>query len=140
MRKRFQFSLATLLAANFLFGLWFGLQPSIRKFNAIRRLSNTDVSVDGGFFGLDVRISGKSATYLKSLGVESNPWLQTALKDEKKFAAAHVLLVEINLPQQSFDASQWNQLRIDLLADGSTEFHPSQIPKLIEYWQQVIKR
>ena len=138
MPKRFQFSLATIFIVTLVFGLWFGLAPSVRAYAAIRGLSNKDVSVGGGFFGLDIRISGESATYLESLGKDANPWLQDALDDKQRFAAAHVLLVNINLSQQVSTDSHWNRMQATLHADGSTDLHVSQIPKLVQHWQKVL--
>ena len=139
MPKRIQFSLASMLLVTFAFALWFAFAPSVRTYIAIQRLSNEDVAVDGGYAGLSIQISGEPAAYIESLGPEVNPWLQHALKDSRKFAAAHVLLSRINLNQSTFGGvSKWNQMSVSLYGDGSVDFHEDQIPDLVDYWQQFL--
>ena len=105
---------------------------------AIRELSNNDLSVDGNFFGLDVRVTGNAASTLEQLGTKSNALLLDALHDSNKFAAAHVMLTRINMVEYQLSAAEWNHLKIDLFADGMTDVHAEQIPNLIAFWKRQL--
>ena len=135
-----QFSLAALLILCTVLAIGFAVTPMVRTYVAVRNLSNNELTVGGNYFGLDVEISGDSAAYLTDLGIVANSRLTDALADEKKFAAAHVLLTSINLTEYSISGSHWNHMTIDTHADGTLDFHSEQIPELIEYWDDVLRK
>ena len=139
MFNRLQFSLLFMFIAILVVGLWLTVAPAVRTWLAVRRLSNNDITVDGGYFGLHVQTSGGPATYLESLGSNANPWLRRALHDKQKFAAAHVLLTKINSPSHTSSSADWNKMTITLEANGSVNFHSSQLPNLISYWRGVLE-
>lgn len=134
-KLRLQFSLFTLLGMVTIVAVVLGVAPTVRVQLAMRGLSNEDVNVDGNYFGLQVDIESPTAEKLKRLGPQANGALERALADPKKFAAAHVLLTEINELQFRFSASHWNRMEIDLYADGRVDFHAEQIPKLQALWR-----
>ena len=97
LNRRFQFSLFSLFAVMTGVAIFLGVAPMVRTEWALRSLSNKDVNVDGNYFGLDVKIKSPAAEKLVSYGRGANRALERALADPDKFAAAHVLLTEINL-------------------------------------------
>lgn len=131
-----KFSLRILFIITFIVACWLGVLPHLRAYNAIQHLSNSDLRVDGNYFRLDVRISGDAASTLEGLGSSANSWLLDAVDDSDKFAAAHVLLTKINMTECNLSVSEWNHLQVDLLHDGTVDFHPEQIPKLVSFWNR----
>src|SRR5262245_53712661 len=91
-----QFSLISLFGFMTVVALYFGIAPIVRIHLAVRALSNEDVDVHFGYGGLRLDIHGSAAEQLKRFGTRSNEPLERALADPNKFAAAHVLLTEIN--------------------------------------------
>ena len=135
-----KFSLRILFIITLIVACWLVLLPQLRAYNAIQHLSNTDLRVDGNYFGLDVRISGDAASTLERLGSSANSWLLDAFDDSDKFAAAHVLLTKINMTEYNLSGSEWNHLQIDLLLDGTVDFHTEQIPELVSFWNRRLNR
>ena len=76
-----KFSLRILFIITLIVACWLVLLPQLRAYNAIQHLSNTDLRVDGNYFGLDVRISGDAASTLERLGSSANSWLLDAFDD-----------------------------------------------------------
>ena len=136
IKWRFQFSLFTLLGVVTLVAIGLGIAPAVRVLLAMRALSNRDVEVDGTYIGLMVDNKSPSAEKLKLLGTQANRALERALADPERFAAAHILLTEINQRRYSISASHWNDMEITLYADGRVDFHAEQIPKLQEFWRK----
>ncbi len=135
---RFQFSLFTLLSVVTVVVIVLGVVPIVRKELAIRALSNKDVEVHGGYLGLQVDLKSRAAEYLKRVGPNANGALERAIGDPERFAAAHVLLSEINDNQSNFSgsSSHHNNMKITLYGDSrGTDFHAEQIPKLQEFWR-----
>ena len=134
---RFQFSLFALLGVVTIVAIVLGIAPTVRVQLALRALSNKDVEVDGTPFGLMVDVQSSAAEQLKSFGSRANWALERALDDPERFAAAHILLTEINESQVSSfgSASHWNDMRITLHAGGSVNFHAEQISQLQEHWR-----
>ena len=87
-----------------------------------------------------MRISGDAASTLERLGSSANSWLLDAFDDSDKFAAAHVLLTKINMTEYNLSGSEWNHLQIDLLHDGTVDFHTEQIPELVSFWNRRLNR
>jgi hypothetical protein len=132
---RLQFSLLALFGVMTAVAVGFGIAPTIRVQLAVWALSNKDVEVSGGYGGLAVEIHSPSAEQLKNIGESANWALERALADPERFAAAHVLLTEINQVPKGGSASHWNGMKISLWAYRPTDFHAEQIPKLQEYWR-----
>jgi hypothetical protein len=138
-RRHLQYSLGFLFILTLFVAGWLALRPRLQAYFAIRSLSNSDLSVDGNYFGLDVRITGDGASTLEGLGKPANPWLLDALNDPNRFAAAHVLLTRINMAEYQLSAAEWNHLKIDLFADGTTDFHSEQIQGIIDFWNRHLE-
>jgi hypothetical protein len=138
IRWRFQFSLFTLLSGVTVVAIVLGVVPIVRMELALRALLNKDVEVHGGYLGLQVDLKSRAAEYLKRVGPNANRALERTIADPERFAAAHVLLSEINDNQSNFSgsASHHNNMQITLYGDErGVEFHAEQIPKLQEYWR-----
>jgi hypothetical protein len=142
LNRRLQFSLHTLFAVTTAVAVFLGISPMIRREWALQELSNKDVQVAGTYVGLWVDIQSPAAERLKRSGASANWVLESALGDPEKFAAAHILLSEINQRRGLLDlgyvdtATHWNEMQISLYADGRVDFHKEQIPKLQEYWRK----
>ena len=138
-----QFSLLTLLGVVTIVAVILGILPIVRLELALRALSNNDIKVDGGYLGLRVDLESQAAEQLKRIGPKANNALERAIADSERFAAAHILLSEINNERQSSygeSASHWNNMRITLHADGSVDFHAEQIPKLQAFWRDRLAK
>jgi hypothetical protein len=140
LNRRFQFSLFALFAVMTGVAIFLGVAPMVRTEWALRSLSNKDVNVDGNYFGLDVKLKSPAGEKLVRYGRGANRALERALADPDKFAAAHVLLTEINLKSIPYSASHWNEMQISLYANGSVDFHKEQIPKLQEFWRRQLAK
>ncbi len=102
----------------------------------VARLRNADVTWDGNYFGLQPTIEGKTAKQLLVLGKQASPALRKALSDTDKFVAAHVLLTKTEEKEYQVSGSHWNNLKVDLHADGTVDLHPEQIEKIIAMWNK----
>ncbi len=98
-------------------------------------LANTDIRWDGTYLGLHPFVEGKSAKQLLGLGKQASPALRKALSNPDKFAAAHVLLTQIEKKEYQMSASHWNNLKVDLHADGTVNLHLEQIDKIKAMWK-----
>ena len=101
----------------------------------VAMLTNADVKWDGNTLGLSPSIEGKAAKQLLDLGKQATPVLRKTLSDPGKFAAAHVLLTEIETTEYEVSASHWNKLKVDLNADGTVDLHPEQIDDIKTMWK-----
>lgn len=99
-------------------------------------LTNTDIRWEGTDFGLHPFVEGRPAINLLDLGRLSSPALRKALSDPAKFVAAHVLLTQIEKKEYQISASHWNNLSVDLHADGTVDIHPEQIEKIMAMWKE----
>ena len=139
-RRWFQFRLATIFVIVTIIACSLALAPRIRAYLNVRSLSNRDVQVDGNFIGLMVRLDTSAANQLRKQGKSANLTLLAALRDPDKFAAAHILLSEINDgPHFFYSAGEWNGMRVTLHADGRIDFHPEQAPQLEADWNARLK-
>ena len=134
-RRRFQFRLATVFVIVTIVACVLAFGPRVRAYWNVRSLSNADVKVDGGFLGLVVQLDNPAANALRKQGPSANPVLLEALGNKDKFAAAHVLLSQINDVPGTYSASDWNGMRVTLFADGRVDFHPEQAKQLAADWQ-----
>jgi len=126
-RRWFQFRLLLLglmTAAAIGLACW----PTLRLYWLVETISNDQVRIDGNIIGLVAQFDTHAAQQVRSYGPRANRALIVALNDPDRFAAAHVLLTQINCPGYIFgDTAKWNELEIDL--------DPEQIPHLQEYWK-----
>jgi hypothetical protein len=113
-------------------------EPSAQVQDLVGRLDNSDVQWDGTYVGLMPRITGTAASGLVSVGPPAYPALMAALRDAKKFAAAHVVLTTIRQGRYTSSASHWNGLRVTLKANGRTILYPEQRPDLQRYWRHQL--
>lgn len=99
-------------------------------------LTNDDITWDGNIFGLHPTLKGSTAKRLLGLGRQASPSLRKALSDPTRFVAAHVLLTHIEKKEYQVSAYHWNNLEVDLHADGTTDLHPEQIEKIKAMWKE----
>jgi len=104
---------------------------------AVAKIRNSDISWDGTFVGLVPRITGAGSAEVLKLRDSAIPALVGALDDADRFAAAHVLLTQIQMAgvDRPLSASQWNGLRVELSADGSVRVYPEQREELKAFWR-----
>ena len=138
IKWRLQFSLLSLLGVVTMVAVVLGLAPIVRTELALRALSNNDVEVQAGFVGLRVDINSPEAAQLRRLGPRANWMLERALSDPKKFAAAHVLLTQINEQRCRSSHSHWNEMRISV--GNEADFHAEQIPQLQQHWRHRLEK
>lgn len=131
---RFQFRIASLFVAITAIGIVLGLGPWLFACWNTGLLDNSDLKVDGTGVGLLVRIDSPAAKRLRLCGPRANACLLAALRDPNRFAAAHVLLTDMNAQVVQSDAAYWNSMRITLYSDGTADFHPEQAEKLAKHW------
>ena len=105
----------------------------------ISNVSNEDVEVDGSIGGLLVSIETPESKKLISLGGGAVPQLKDALKNKKKFAAAHIILTLMLIESYEISEASWNKLKVNLYSNGKIQFYPEQIPELLEYWDGITK-
>jgi len=109
-----------------------GFVPVVRAQLAVWSLSNKDIEIQTGFIPIRLEINSPAAQELRGLGPPANWALERALADPKRFAAAHVLLTEINERRFSMSHTHWNNMRVS----SSSDFHTEQIPDLQEFWRE----
>ena len=98
-------------------------------------LTNADIRWDGTDLGLHPFVEGRPANKLLGLGKLASPALRKALSDPNKFVAAHVLLTQIEKKKYQISASRWNNLSVNLHADGTVNYLPEQITKIMAMWK-----
>lgn len=100
----------------------------------VDELANTYIKWDGQYIGIVATPNNSGAKRLMEIGEPAIPDLIAALQDESKFAAAHVILTYISKVQ--FTTIPWNELEVDLSADGNTRFNVNQRFDLAKKWHQ----
>jgi hypothetical protein len=70
---------------------------------------------------------------LLALGDIVIPQLISALEDDSKFVAAHVLLTLLSAVE--YHTTPWNGLEVDLLPDGKAQFDVRQRFELAQRWR-----
>ncbi|MDK1032753.1 MAG: hypothetical protein QGD94_12150 [Planctomycetia bacterium] len=108
--------------------------PGLSSVQLCRQISNSGISWSGNYFGLWLDIVGPAEQEVVRRGDECVDDLKAALMDEARFVAAHVLLTRIVHNEIVLSSSMWNGLKVDLLADGSTQIDPSQREALVKLW------
>ncbi len=106
---------------------------SITMVQIIDHLSNTDIRWDGTLVGLAPTVVSDSARKLLVLGEVAIPPLLSALDQDSKFVAAHVLLTLISGVE--YHPVPWNGLKVDLLPDGQVKFDAGQRFELARRWR-----
>lgn len=99
----------------------------------IDHLSNADIRWDGTFVGLVPTIVSDSARQLPAIGNDAVPQLVSALEDESKFVAAHVLLTLLSAVE--YHTMPWNGLKVNLSPDGQARFDVGQRFELARRWR-----
>jgi len=99
----------------------------------VDQLSNNDIRWDGTFVGFVPTIVSDGARQLLTIGGAAVPQLVSALEDESRFVAAHVLLTLISAVEHQ--TGPWNGLAIDLAADGKTHIDAHQRFELARRWR-----
>jgi hypothetical protein len=105
----------------------------------IDRLRNGDIRWDGTLDGFMPTIVGDSARQLLAIGDDAFPHLISALEDESRFIAAHVLLTMLSGVE--YYTAPWNGLEIELSAEGEVRIDVRQrfeLARLWRAWQQTI--
>jgi hypothetical protein len=96
-------------------------------------LANADVRWDGTPVGLSPALS-ESARAVLDRGDAAFPALIDALRDESRFAVAHVLLTLMSGVRHG--TVPWNGLDVDLNADGTARIDPAQRERLERRWRR----
>jgi hypothetical protein len=99
----------------------------------IDHLNNADIRWDGTFVGLVPTIVSDSARQLLAIGNDAIPQLVSAIEDESKFIAAHVLLTMLSALE--YHTAPWNGLAIELSSDGEIRIDPRQRFELARRWR-----
>jgi hypothetical protein len=115
-----------------------GIEYTKRKGSAdiaslVNQLKNADVHWNGTLVGLVPAIAGDPASQLLASGDVAIPQLVSALEDESRFVAAHVLLTLISAVE--YRTTPWNGLRVDVSADGQAQFDVGQRFELARRWR-----
>lgn len=106
----------------------------------ISEIRNSDLAWDGTPLGLQPRIANASTAKLVDAPVTIDRELVECLRDQDRFAVAHVLLTIRRQALKTFDASQWNGLRVALSASGGARYDRDDMSALYERWSSVIGR
>jgi hypothetical protein len=101
-------------------------------------LLNSDLQWDGTPLGLQPRIANPDTAQLVAAPSTIDRELVELLRDPDRFAVAHVLLTMRRMALTSFDASQWNGLRVTLAASGVARYEPGDMPPLYQRWSSVV--
>lgn len=99
----------------------------------VNQLSNNDIRWDGTYVGFIPTIVSDVARQLLTIGNAAVPRLVSALEDESKFVAAHVLLTLISAVE--YQTMPWNGLEINLSANGETNTDAHQRFALARRWR-----
>ena len=105
------------------------------------QILNSDISWDGNYFGLTPKVNGMASKQLLAIGVKAEPSLVAALDDPERYAAAHVLLTQLQMNRGrkvEFSSSHWNHLRVELSPDGTVRLHPEQRSELKAFWRKEL--
>jgi hypothetical protein len=98
------------------------------------QISNNDLRWDGTALGLQPRIESSAAIRLVSDRSIADDELKRVLRDPQRFAIAHVVLTMRSGKVASFDANQWNGLRVRLEASGMASYQAADMETLAQAW------
>ena len=100
---------------------------------------NSDLAWDGTPLGLQPRIVKPETARLVDAPSTADRDLVELLLDPDRFAVAHVLLTMRRKALTSFDANQWNGLRVALAASGAARYEPADRKTLYQRWSAVVR-
>jgi hypothetical protein len=101
-------------------------------------IHNSDLQWDGTPLGLQPRISNPETARLVDAPATIDRELVDLLRDTDRFAIAHVLLSMRRKALTSFDANQWNGLRVALAASGTVRYDRDDMNTLFRHWSSVV--
>lgn len=101
-------------------------------------IRNSDLTWDGTPFGVQPRIANPKTAELVDAPAGLDRELVELLRDPDRFAVAHVLLTMRHKSLASFDATQWNGLRVGLAASGAVRYDRDDMAMLYERWSAVV--
>jgi hypothetical protein len=101
-------------------------------------IHNSDVAWDGTPLGLQPRIANPKTAHLVDAPASLDRQLVELLRDPDRFAVAHVLLTMRHNALKSFDANQWNGLRVALAASGAARYDPADMATLYQRWSALV--
>ena len=100
---------------------------------------NSDLAWDGTPLGLQPRIVNPETVRLVDAPSTADRDLVELLLDPDRFAVAHVLLTMRHKALASFDANQWNGLRVALAGSGTARYEPDDRKTLYQRWSAVVR-
>ena len=103
-------------------------------------IRNSDVTWDGTPLGLQPRIANPKTAHLVDAPANLDRQLVELLRDPDRFVVAHVLLTMRHDALRSFDANQWNGLRVMLAASGAAQYDPADMAVLYQRWSSLVSR
>jgi len=113
-------------------------QISESTLQLLSNIRNDDVIWDGTFVGI-MPIELVGATLKLQYSQEDvNPLLISALRDQDKFVAAHVLLTLRTSKNYTINADEWNGLKVQLQANGKTSFNGNNLIELQKHWKEKL--
>lgn len=101
-------------------------------------IRNSDLAWDGTPFGLQPRIANPKTAALVDAPPSLDRELVELLRDPDRFAVAHVLLTMRHKALTSFDATQWNGLRVALAPSGAVRYNREDMATLYQRWAAVV--
>jgi hypothetical protein len=104
----------------------------------IPQISNRDLAWDGSPLGLQPTIANAGTAKLVDAPADIDRELVELLRDQDRFAVAHVLLTMRRHALKTFDANQWNGLRVALSASGGARYDRDDMATLYERWSSVV--
>jgi hypothetical protein len=114
----------------------FNIQFSREKILAM--LTNQDVDWQGDYSGLVPYLSPNATAILPATDEVTVKKLRSWLGDPNRFVIAHVLL---SLSQEGTkyrsSGSEWNTLRVKILAGGHVQYDPSQMEAIQQMWASL---
>jgi len=102
-------------------------------------IHNSDLQWDGTPLGLQPRIVNAETARLVDAPTTTDRELVELLLDPDRFAVAHVLLTMRRKALTSFDANQWNGLRVELAASGAVRYDRDDMKMLYQRWSSVVR-
>lgn len=107
--------------------------------NDVPDVRNTDLHWDGTALGLQPRIVKPETLQRVGDRTKTDDQLVELLLDPDRFAAAHVVLTMRRNALTSFDASQWNGLRVVLGPAGTARYERDDMATLHERWSTAVR-
>lgn len=149
MMRKSKFSTLLLpFSVLIVFGLFFAIKISFQKSREIQvsddtlelimSISNEDVKWQGTVVGLIPELVGPSLA-LQDTPESINPLLIKLLLDRTKFVAAHVLLTRRTPGTFTETPGEWNNLKVQLFADGEVSYRGNNLLLLWMFWMRTLQ-